>query len=140
LYARAERDRVRYQALVEKREISRSEYDARETEALAAGQALESVRAAIAAAEHKIVQARTRVVQRQAEVEAARIAPQQIIEAETRLQSSIGEAREAKADVRAAELNLGYTKIYAPVKAVRWVDESRTEQIAELLLLLPSRL
>jgi len=29
LYARAERDRVRHQALVEKREISRSEYDCR---------------------------------------------------------------------------------------------------------------
>ena len=36
VYARAERDRVRYQALVEKQEISRSSYDARETEALAA--------------------------------------------------------------------------------------------------------
>src|SRR5262249_30471824 len=40
IYARAERDRVRYQALVEKREISRSDYDARETEAIAAGQVL----------------------------------------------------------------------------------------------------
>src|SRR5205809_2426658 len=32
IYARAERDRVRYQALVEKHQISRSDYDARETE------------------------------------------------------------------------------------------------------------
>src|SRR5262249_45749267 len=31
---RAERDRVRYQALVEKREISRSEYDARQAESI----------------------------------------------------------------------------------------------------------
>jgi hypothetical protein len=38
LYARAERDRVRYQALVIKEEISRSYYDARETEAAAAAQ------------------------------------------------------------------------------------------------------
>src|SRR5580692_12652588 len=38
IYARAERDRVRYQALVEKQEISRSDYDARETEATAAAQ------------------------------------------------------------------------------------------------------
>src|SRR5581483_5393493 len=36
IYARAERDRVRYKSLVEKREISRSEYDTRETEATAA--------------------------------------------------------------------------------------------------------
>jgi multidrug resistance efflux pump len=33
---RAERDRVRYLALVDKKEISRSEYDARESEARAA--------------------------------------------------------------------------------------------------------
>ena len=53
LSARAERDRVRYKALVEKREISRSDYDARETEAVAAAQAVESDRAAIAADEKK---------------------------------------------------------------------------------------
>ena len=34
--ARAERDRQRYVALLEQREISRSEYDARETEARSA--------------------------------------------------------------------------------------------------------
>src|SRR5262249_37565166 len=59
IYARAERDRVRYQALVEKHEISRSDYDARETEATAASQAVESDRAAITAAEQKIAQARS---------------------------------------------------------------------------------
>jgi membrane fusion protein (multidrug efflux system) len=118
LYARAERDRGRYQALVEKREISRSEYDARETEALAAAQAVESDRAAVAAAERKIAQARSRVAQRQAEVDAAGTAPQQVIDAQARLQSRIGEANQAKADVRTAELNLGYTKLYAPVSGV----------------------
>src|SRR6267142_4633823 len=45
IYARAERDRVRYQALVEKHEISRSDYDARETEATSAAQAVEADRA-----------------------------------------------------------------------------------------------
>src|SRR5580658_7808213 len=46
---RAERDRVRYEALVEKREISRSEYDARETESIAASQAVETDLATIRA-------------------------------------------------------------------------------------------
>src|SRR5581483_7432958 len=36
VYARAERDRVRYQSLVEKNEVSRSDYDARATEAATA--------------------------------------------------------------------------------------------------------
>ncbi|MBZ5604809.1 MAG: biotin/lipoyl-binding protein, partial [Acidobacteriia bacterium] len=35
IFARAERDRVRYEALVSKHEISRSDYDARQTEAAA---------------------------------------------------------------------------------------------------------
>ena len=47
LYARAERDRGRYQTLVEKREISRSDYDARETEAIAAAETLASDRAVV---------------------------------------------------------------------------------------------
>jgi len=118
LYARAERDRVRHQALVEKREISRSEYDARETEAIAAAQTLASDRAIVSSAQQRIIQARSRVAQKQAEVEAGRTAPQQVIEAQARLQSSIGEADQARADVRTAELNLRYTKIYAPVSGV----------------------
>ena len=118
LYARAERDRARYQALVEKREISRSEYDARETEAIAAAQALASDRAIVASAQQRITQARSRVTQKEAEVDAGRTAPQQVIEAQARLQSSIGEASQARADVRTAELNLGYTRIYAPVSGI----------------------
>jgi membrane fusion protein (multidrug efflux system) len=118
VYERAERDRVRYLALVEKREISRSEYDARETEALAAAQTLASDRALVAATQQRTAQARSRVAQREAEVEAGRTAPQQVVEAEARLQSSIGETNQAKAEVRMAELNLGYTKVYAPVSGV----------------------
>jgi membrane fusion protein (multidrug efflux system) len=118
LYARAERDRVRYEALVEKKEISCSEYDARATEATAAAQALESDRAAVTSAQQKIVQARSLVAQRQAQIEIARTAPQQLIDARARSQSSAGLADQARADVRTAELNLGYTRIYAPVSGV----------------------
>lgn len=118
LSARAERDRVRYEALVEKREISRSDYDARETEAIAAAQAVESDRAAIAANEQKIAEARSLVVQRDAEIQAARIAPQQVIDARDRTGSALGRLGEARADLNTARLNLSYTKIYAPVTGV----------------------
>ena len=64
LYSRAERDRIRYQAPVEKREISRSEYDARETESVAAAQALESDRAAVASIQQKIAQGRSLIAER----------------------------------------------------------------------------
>jgi len=59
LYARAERDRVRYKALVEKHEISRSDYDARETEAAATSQAVEADRATVTEKEQNISQTRS---------------------------------------------------------------------------------
>jgi membrane fusion protein, multidrug efflux system len=115
---RAERDRVRYKALVEKREISRSDYDARETEALATAQAVETDRAAIAADERKIAQARSVVAQREAQIESARTAPQQLQNARANSDSAQAAIGQALAEVHAAELNLSYTKVYAPVSGV----------------------
>ena len=118
LYSRAERDRVRYESLVEKHEISRSEYDARETESVAAAQTLESDRAAVEAIQQKIAQARSLVAERHAQLQEARTAPQQVVDAQAKSQSSVGEVERARADVRTAQLNLGYTKICAPVSGV----------------------
>jgi membrane fusion protein, multidrug efflux system len=118
IHGRAERDRVRYVALVEKHEISRSEYDARETDATAAAQALETDRAAVIAIEKKIAAAQNLVAQREAHVRDAHTAPQQVIDSQAKSQSKNGEVERARADVRTAELNLGYTKIYAPVSGV----------------------
>jgi membrane fusion protein, multidrug efflux system len=118
IYARAERDRIRYQALVEKREISRSDYDARETEATTAAQAVEADRADITSREQKIAEARSFVVQREAQIEAARIAPQQVTDARAKSDSAGGHLEQARADLHTAQLNLSYTKIYAPVSGV----------------------
>jgi membrane fusion protein (multidrug efflux system) len=116
--ARAERDRVRYQALVEKHEISRSDYDARETEAIAAAQAVEGDRAGVTATEQKIAEARSLVVQREAQIEAAGIAPQQVTGARAQSDSAAGHLEQARADLHTAQLNLSYTKIYAPMSGV----------------------
>ena len=118
IYARAERDRIRYQGILESGVVSRSEYDAREAEAIADSQVLEADRATVIAEQHKIAQARSMVMQRQAQVAAARTAPQQVSDAQARSESSIGQVGQAKADVHTAELNLGYTKIYAPVSGI----------------------
>ncbi len=118
LYARAERDRARYRALVEKREISRSDYDARETEAAAAAQAVEADRASVTSGEQKITEARSLVVQRQAQIEAARTAPQQVADAGAKVQSAAGHREQATADLHTAQLNLSYTKLYAPISGV----------------------
>jgi membrane fusion protein (multidrug efflux system) len=116
--SRAERDRVRYQALVEKREISRSDYDARETEAVATAQTLEGDRADVVAEQQKISELQSQVVERQAQIDAAHAAPQKAVDARAVSQSAVGERDQARADLHTAELNLSYTKIYAPVSGV----------------------
>lgn len=118
IFARAERDRIRYQALVEKREISRSDYDERETDAIAAAQSLESDRAVVASEQQKIARARSLINERQAQVESARTAPQQVTDARAKSEASIAQVDRARADLHTAELNLGYTKIYAPVSGI----------------------
>ncbi len=114
----AERDRLRYAALVEKHEISRSFYDARETDAATAGDTLAADQAAEAAAARKLGEAKQTVNQRAAEIAAARTAPQQVSDAQAQSASADGVLAQARADVRTAELNLSYTTIYAPVSGV----------------------
>ena len=116
--AHAERDRVRYAALVEKREISRSFYDARETDARTAGDALAADQAAETAAVRKVAEAQRTVAQRQAEIDAAETAPQDVSDARARSASANAVLEQARADLRTAELNLSYTTIYAPVSGV----------------------
>jgi membrane fusion protein (multidrug efflux system) len=115
---RAERDRVRYEALVDKREISRSAYDARETESIAAAQTVETDLATIAADERKIAQSRSLVEQRDAQVASARTAPQQSQNARVNSATANSAIEQALAEVHQAELNLSYTGVYAPVSGV----------------------
>jgi membrane fusion protein (multidrug efflux system) len=115
---RAERDRVRYQALVEKHEISRSDYDARQTDAMAAAQAVEADEALVNSIEQQIAEARGLVVQREAQIESASVAPQQVSDARAKSDSATGHLGQARADLDTARLNLSYTKIYAPVSGV----------------------
>jgi membrane fusion protein (multidrug efflux system) len=115
---RAERDRVRYEALVQKREISRSAYDSRQTESVAAAQTVETDLATIAADERKIAQFRSLVEQREAQVASARTAPQQLQNARANSATANSAIEQALAEVHAAELNLSYTMVYAPVSGV----------------------
>jgi membrane fusion protein (multidrug efflux system) len=136
---RAERDRVRYQALVEKHEISRSDYDARQTEAVSTAQAVEADLAAIQSSQQRIAQAHSLVAQREADVEAARTAPQQLADAKAKNQTANGHQEQAAADVRTARLNLSYTKIYAPVSGVvgrKTVEVGHRVQPGQALMIL----
>jgi membrane fusion protein (multidrug efflux system) len=116
--ARAERDRIRYKNLVDAGVVSQLDYDAREADALADAQTVDADLALVRAEEQKITQVKKLILQREAQVGAARTAPQQVSDAKAKSDSSIGQVSQAEADVRTAELNLGYTKIYAPVSGV----------------------
>ena len=116
--AHAERDRLRYAALVEKHEISQSFYDARETEANTAADALAADQAAEAAAARRVAESERTVAQRQAEIDAAQTAPEQISDARAKASSANGALEQARADLRTADLNLSYTTISAPVSGV----------------------
>jgi len=118
LAERAARDRVRYQALVDKKEISRSEFDQRDTEATAASRTLDADRAAVTAAKNAIVEAQARLAQKQADIDAAQTAPDQVVDAQAQSQTASGQLNLVNADIHSAQLNLGYTKIYAPVSGI----------------------
>ncbi len=62
--------------------------------------------------------AKSRVAQKRAEIAGARSAADRVTDATARSASAAGQVRQAAADVHAAELNLRYTKIYAPVSGI----------------------
>jgi membrane fusion protein (multidrug efflux system) len=117
VYERAERDRKRFEGLLDSI-VSQSEYDARATEARSAQEAVAADRASISAAEKRIAAARGEFAQKQAELDSAGTAPDRVTDAQARLLTSSAQVEQAKADVHAAELNLGYTKVYAPVSGI----------------------
>ncbi len=115
---RAEADRQRYEQLLAKHEISQSEYDRLATDATTTHQASIAARADIITAQRRIAQAQSRLAERKADLLAARSAPQQIASSQARAAAAVSEASRAKAQLTAAELNLNYTQIIAPVSGI----------------------
>ena len=68
--------------------------------------------------EQQIAEARSLVAQRQAQIEAARTAPQQVTDARAKSQSAGGQWSRRRRTYTQRKLNLSYTKIYAPVSGV----------------------
>jgi membrane fusion protein (multidrug efflux system) len=117
-FKRAEADQQRYQRLLEKHEISQSEYDRVATEAVTDREGVTSARADIIAAQKRIAQAQSRSIERKADLLAAGSAPQQVASSKARAASAASDADRAQAQRTTAQLNLGYTKIIAPVSGV----------------------
>jgi len=110
-YAKVAADLKRMEMLIAKDEISRQQYDA-------AVAAANSAKATVAAANADVATAESRAAQSQAQAEAARTVPEQLKVIRARAGAATAEVQRAISALAQAELNLKYTKVYAPVTGV----------------------
>jgi membrane fusion protein (multidrug efflux system) len=115
---KAQADVQRYAQLVAKLEISQQQYDYAVAAAKATAAALQAASAAAVAAREEVSQARARLAERQAQLRAAQTAPQHVAVSRSRAASAQAAVQSAQAAVAQARLNLGYTKIVAPVDGI----------------------
>ena len=125
---RAQTDAERYRILYKKDEVSKQLMDQAETAARATAANLDAAEQAVVAARAQLAQARAQQTSAQASLRQAetlvRQAEGRLKEAETKpeqvrvrradLEGAVSKIDQARATLRQAELNLSYTKIYAP--------------------------
>ena len=108
-------DVERYHLLLIKDEIPKQIYD----HAIAASQtdtaAVTAAKADEATAEQNVEEARSRLIEAIARNESALAGPQRVASTSARALSAVADERQRKAELDQAELNLGYTRIFAPV-------------------------
>lgn len=134
---RAQNDLARYKQLVDKQEISQQQYDEALAAAKASAAAVDAARASAAAAEHQVHQARSRLVTAQANARSASTAPEQVAVTRARAQSAVAEVEQKKAALEAAQLNLSYALVVAPVDGVitsRTVEAGQNVQVGQALM------
>src|SRR5436305_3286582 len=117
-FTRAEADRQRYEKLLSKHEISQSEYDRVATEASTDREADTAGKAETLSAQKSISQAQSRLAERKADLLSADSAPQQIASSRAKAAAAVSDSVRARAQLTTAQLNLGYTKIIAPVSGI----------------------
>jgi membrane fusion protein, multidrug efflux system len=124
-YKKAADDAARYKQLVDKDEISRQIYDQTEQTAEAAKAAVAAQNATVVearrnadAAEAAIQQAQTKIPEADASIQSALTRPQQVSQSESRMKSAAAKVAELQAQLDQAKLNLSYTTIVAPVSGI----------------------
>jgi len=112
---RAQDDLHRYKLLVDKREVAEQIYDQALAAAKSSTAAVAAARANESAAQQFVQQARSRLVQADANHQSAETGPQQVSSTRARVRAAIADVGQRRALLEQAELNLQYTKIVAPV-------------------------
>jgi membrane fusion protein, multidrug efflux system len=112
---KAQDDLVRYKLLVDKQEVSAQIYDQAVAAAKTNSASVAGAHANEDAAQQAVQQARSRLVEAEANFQAAQTGPQQVASSRARALSAIADVQQKRAALEQAELNLQYTKIVAPV-------------------------
>jgi membrane fusion protein (multidrug efflux system) len=112
---RVQDDLQRYKLLVDKREVAEQVYDQSLAAAKASTAAVAAARDNESAAQQFVRQAQSRMGQAQANHKYAETGPQQVSSTQARARAAIADVQEKRALLEQAQLNLQYTKIYAPV-------------------------
>jgi membrane fusion protein, multidrug efflux system len=127
--AKAQGDVVRYKALVDKDEVSRSDYDAVFATARALAASVDSARASADSAQKVVDQRRAQLDQARSRLAQANVeAPNQVAISKATLQSKQADVQAMKAQVDQAQLDLSYCKIVAPAAGV---VTNRTVEVGE---------
>jgi membrane fusion protein (multidrug efflux system) len=112
---KAQDDLKRYKRLVEHQNVSEQTYDQALAAAKASAASVSAARNNAAAAEQSVEQAKSRLEQAEANHRAAQTGPQQVASTRAKALSASADVKQKQAALAQAELNLGYTRIAAPV-------------------------
>jgi membrane fusion protein (multidrug efflux system) len=112
---KAQDDVTRYRLLLTKEEVPKQIYDHAYAAASTDVAAVTAAEADEAAAQQAVVEARSRLIEAEAHYEDAQAGPQRVASMSAKAASAGADVDQKRATVEQAQLNLGYTKIYAPV-------------------------
>jgi membrane fusion protein (multidrug efflux system) len=146
--ALAQADLARYKPLVDKGEISQQQYDAAKANADATASALKADQEKLAQAQRNVEvtkaqldAAKARVLQMRATVSAALADTKQVGMRTADAQAKVAKVAQAQAALDAAELNLSYTNVVAPIDGVATHKQVEPGQIVQagqgLLVVVP---
>jgi membrane fusion protein (multidrug efflux system) len=116
--AKSDADLVRYEQLVAKEDISHQQYDQSVAAAKANRSGVVSAGASVLAAEQAVHQAKGKLSQSRADLRSAETAPQQVSMTRAKADAADAQARERRAQLDQAELNLSYTVVRSPVTGI----------------------
>jgi membrane fusion protein (multidrug efflux system) len=112
---KAQDDVTRYRLLLAKEEVPKQIYDHAYATAASDAAAIAASEADEAAAQQAVQEAHSSLVQAEAHYEDALAGPQRVDSTRAKALSAVADVRQKTAAVEQAQLNLGYTRILAPV-------------------------